>query len=107
MGDEKSFEDNRKMYTGKELADCFANLNMTINNEIRTVKQEIKETNERVGVLESHAELVNDLIKTVNEETVPNLEDKLNEEAKGLLYNVGARDVCILSITTVLAKLSA
>ena len=54
---------------------------MTINNEIRTVKQEIKETNERVGVLESHAELVNDLIKTLNEETVPNLEDKLNEEA--------------------------
>ena len=71
----------RKMYTGKELADCFANLHMTINNEIRTVKQEIKETNERVGVLESHAELVNDLIKTLNEETVPNLEDKLNEEA--------------------------
>ena len=69
------------MYTGKELDDCFANLHMTINNEIRTVKQEIKETNERVGVLESHAELVNDLIKTVNEETVPNLEDKLNEEA--------------------------
>lgn len=54
---------------------------MTINNEIRTVKQEIKETNERVGVLESHAELVNDLIKTLNEETVPNLEDKLDEEA--------------------------
>jgi N-methylhydantoinase B/oxoprolinase/acetone carboxylase alpha subunit len=81
MGDEKSFEDYRKMYTGKELADCFANLHMTINNEIRTVKQEIKETNERVGVLESHAELVNDLIKTLNEETVPNLEDKLNEEA--------------------------
>jgi hypothetical protein len=25
----------------------------------------------------------------------------------GLLYNVGARDVCILSITTVLAKRSA
>ena len=25
----------------------------------------------------------------------------------GLLYNVDARDVCILSITTVLAKLSA
>jgi hypothetical protein len=71
----------RKMYTGKELVDCFANLHMTINNEIRTVKQEIKETNERVGVLESHAELVNDLIKTLNEETVPNLEDKLNEEA--------------------------
>jgi RNA polymerase-interacting CarD/CdnL/TRCF family regulator len=45
------------------------------------VKQEIKETDERVGVLESHAELVNDLIKTLNEETVPNLEDKLNEEA--------------------------
>ena len=45
------------------------------------MKQEIKETNERVGVLESHAELVNDLIKTLNEETVPNLEDKLNEEA--------------------------
>jgi peptidoglycan hydrolase CwlO-like protein len=38
---------------------------MTINNEIRTVKQEIKETDERVGVLESHAELVNDLIKTL------------------------------------------
>ena len=71
----------RKMYTGKELADCFANLHMTINNEIRTVKQEIKETNERVGVLEWHAELVNDLIKILNEETVPNLEDKLNEEA--------------------------
>ena len=71
----------RKMYTGKELADCLDNLHMTINNEIRTVKQEIKETNERVGVLESHAELVNDLIKTLNEETVPNLEDKLNEEA--------------------------
>jgi hypothetical protein len=64
MGDEKSFEDYRKMYTGKELANCFANLHMTINNEIRTVKQEIKETSERVGVLESHAELVNDLIKT-------------------------------------------
>jgi RNA polymerase-interacting CarD/CdnL/TRCF family regulator len=61
--------------------DCFANLHMTINNEIRTVKQEIKETDERVGVLESHAELVNDLIKTLNEETVPNLEDKLHEEA--------------------------
>jgi hypothetical protein len=43
------------MYTGKELADCFANLHMTINNEKRTVKQEIKETNERVGVLESHS----------------------------------------------------
>jgi hypothetical protein len=71
-------EDYRKMYTGKELAGCFANLHMTINNEIRTVKQEIKETNERVGVLESHAALVNDLIKTLNEETVPNLEDKLN-----------------------------
>ena len=54
---------------------------MTINNEIRTVKQEIKETNERVGVLESHAALVNDLIKTLNEETVPNLEDKLNAKA--------------------------
>jgi RNA polymerase-interacting CarD/CdnL/TRCF family regulator len=81
MGDEKSFEDYRKMYTGKELAGCFANLHMTINNEIRTVKQEIKETNERVGVLESHAELVNDLIKTLNEETVPNLEDKLNAKA--------------------------
>jgi hypothetical protein len=37
------------MYTGKELNDCFANLHMTVNNEIRTVKQEIKETNERVG----------------------------------------------------------
>jgi len=81
MGDEKSFEDYRKMYTGKELADCFANLHITINNEIRIVKQEIKETNERVGVLESHAELENDLIKTLSEETVPNLEDKLNEEA--------------------------
>ena len=46
MGDEKSFEDYRKMYIGKELDDCFANLHMTINNEIRTVKQETKETNE-------------------------------------------------------------
>jgi hypothetical protein len=71
------------MYIGKELDDCFANLHMTINNEIRTVKQEIKETDERVGVLESHAELVNDLIKTLNEETVPNLEDKLNTRTTG------------------------
>ena len=34
-----------------------------------------------MGVLELHAELVNDQIKTFNEETVHNLEDKLNEEA--------------------------
>ena len=33
-----------------------------------------------MGVLELHAELVNDQIKTLNE-TVHNLEDKLNEEA--------------------------
>ena len=69
------------MYTGKELADCFANLHMAINNEIRTMKQKIKETNERVGLLESHVELVNDQIKTLNGETVSNLEDNLNEEA--------------------------
>ena len=86
MGDDKSFDDYKKMYTGKELADCFANLHMTINNEIRTVKQEIKETIERVSVLESHAELVNDEIKTLNGETVPNLEEKLKEEANERIW---------------------
>ena len=41
MGDDKSFDDYRTMYTAKELADCFASLHMTISDEIRTVKQEI------------------------------------------------------------------
>ena len=79
--DKIRFEELRKMYNGKDLADCFANLHMTFDREVSVIKSEIAKTNNRVDVLESNAELVNDNLQNIHNNIVPNLEEKINEEA--------------------------
>ena len=76
------FDELKKMYSEKELADCFASLHMTIDRKISDLKQEIKVTNEKVAVLESNAHLVNDQIRGIQKNIVPNLEDKISDESK-------------------------
>ena len=80
--DKIRFDELRKMYSGKEITDCFANLHMTFDNEMARVKSEIAGTNERVGVLEANAQLVNDSIQEIHGKTIPNLEEKVSDEAK-------------------------
>lgn len=75
------FEQLQAMYKNKDISECFANLHMTINKEIDTVKHEIKATNARVDMLESHAQLADDQVRVINEQTVPNIEDKIEVEA--------------------------
>ena len=82
--DKIRFDELRNMYNGKELADCFANLHMTFDTEMARVKSrsDIAGTNERVSVLEANAQLVNDSIQEIHGKIIPNLEEKVSDEAK-------------------------
>lgn len=79
--DNARFEALKNLYKGKDLADCFANLHMTINSEIEKVKLEVKQTNERIDNLDSGMLMVNDQIRGIHEESIPNLEQKIMDEA--------------------------
>lgn len=79
--DKARFEALKNLYKGKDLADCFANLHMTINNEVEQVKNDLKITNERVDNLDSGILMVNDQIREILEVSIPNLEQKIAEEA--------------------------
>ncbi len=72
--DKARFEALKNLYKGKDLADCFANLHMTINNELEQVKNDLKKTNERVDNLDSGILMVNDQIREILEVSIPNLE---------------------------------
>jgi hypothetical protein len=38
--DKQKFEEHKRMYTGKDLSECFANLHMTFDKEIQKVNHE-------------------------------------------------------------------
>ena len=50
------------------------------------VSQEIKVANEKVAVVTSNAHLVNDQIRCIQDNIVPNLEEKISDEAKERLH---------------------
>jgi tRNA1(Val) A37 N6-methylase TrmN6 len=54
------------MYTSKDLSECFANLHMTLNKEIQIVNHEMARISEKVNVLDSNAQLVNDDLQNIH-----------------------------------------
>jgi len=76
MDDKQKFEELKRMYNGKELSECFANLHMTFDKEIQKVNHEMARISEKVNVLDSNAQLVNDDLQNIHNTIVPNLEDK-------------------------------
>jgi len=54
------------MYTGKNLSECFANLHMTLNKEIQIVNHEMARISEKVNILDSNAQLVNDDLQNIH-----------------------------------------
>jgi hypothetical protein len=54
------------MYTSKDLSECFANLYMTLNKEIQIVNHEMARISEKVNVLDSNAQLVNDDLQNIH-----------------------------------------
>ena len=70
------------MYTGKDLSECFANLHMTFDKEIQKVNHEMVRISEKVSVLDSNAQLVNDDLQNIHNTFVPNLEENISDEKK-------------------------
>ena len=70
------------MYTGKDLSECFANLNMPFDKEIQKVNHEMARISEKVSVLDSNAQLVNDDLQNIHSTVVPNLEENISDEKK-------------------------
>lgn len=70
------------MYNGKELSECFANLHMTFDKEIQKVNHEMARISEKVNVLDSNAQLVNDDLQNIHNAVVPNLEETISDETK-------------------------
>ena len=74
------FEELPKMYNGKDLY-CFQNLHLIFNRENSVIKSEIAKTKTQVDMFESNAELVNDNLHNIHNNTVLNLEEEIKEEA--------------------------
>jgi hypothetical protein len=82
MDDKQQFEDLKRMYTGKDLSECFENLNMTFDKDIQKVNHEMARISGKVSVLDSNAQLVNDDLENIHNTVVPNLEEHISDENK-------------------------
>ena len=71
--DNMRLEELRKMYNGKDLADYFANLHM-VSDRDGIIQSDIAKSNNQVDLFESNAELVNDNIRNIHNNIVPDIE---------------------------------
>ena len=70
------------MYSGQELSECFASLHMTFDNDVQKIRNEVSKNYELMEVLHSNALLTNDDLQNIHNKIIPDLEDKISDEAK-------------------------
>lgn len=76
------YESLKKIYDGKSVAECFANLHLKLESDVQTVKADLCEVKERVDNLDAHQHLVNDNIEEITNRIVPRLEEEINSEER-------------------------
>lgn len=63
-----------------DIAKCFEKLHIHINTEVEMLKSKQKQVENRVEVIESHMELVNNEFQELHNKHIPNLESKIEKE---------------------------
>jgi hypothetical protein len=80
--EKEKFEELKHMYSGQELSECFASLHMTFDNDVQKIRNEVSKNYELMEVLHSNALLTNDDLQNIHNKIIPDLEDKISDEAK-------------------------
>jgi hypothetical protein len=80
--EKEKFEELKHMYSGQELSECFASLHMTFDNDVQKIRNEVSKNYELMEVPHSNALLTNDDLQNIHNKIIPDLEDKISDEAK-------------------------
>lgn len=69
-----------KIFEGKEMSSCFAMIYMKLENSIASVQTQVNQLDERVTNLETYRNFTESAIRTLQEETIVKLEEKIQGE---------------------------
>lgn len=77
-----NIESLKAQYAGKDIHECFAQLNLKFNIEIQDIKVQLNSVREKSAELENFMTYANQEFQTLHEKTIPDLEGKIEAESE-------------------------